>query len=386
MADRHAAVVLGGGLAGTSLALQLAAAGRDVLLLERSRGPHGKVCGEFLSGEALHYLHQRGVQPEALGAVPIRQVRLASHGQLSSALLPFPAQSLTRLCLDEYLLQAAAAAGVEVRRGTHVNSLQAENGGWTIGLREGERVHTRDVFLATGKHDLRTQPRPAGTHTGLVGFKMYYRLQPAQTAALRGAVELALFPGGYAGLQPVEGGRANLCLLVDAGALRRCGGIWADLQRHMLQQSPHLQARLQGAEPLLDAPLTIASIPYGHVQRATEPGLWRLGDQAAVIPSFSGDGMSIALHSAALAARTYLRGDGSEAFQRELAGQMGQRLWLATALSRTLVQRPWMAQFAHLFPALLPRMASMTRIPNRFLLRTDAADCVDSLRQEDAHG
>lgn len=380
MADRHAAVVLGGGLAGTSLALRLAAAGREVLLLERSRGPHNKVCGEFLSGEALHYLREHGVQPEALGAVPIRQVRLASQSRFSSADLPFPAQSLSRLCLDEYLLQAAVAAGVEIRRGTHVGSLQPENGGWAIDLREGKRVHARDVFLATGKHDLRTQPRPTGTHTGLVGFKMYYRLPPAQANALQGAVELALFPGGYAGLQPVEGGRANLCLLVDAATLRRCGGNWTHLQGHILQHSAHLRTHLQDAEPLLDAPLTVASIPYGHVQQGTEPGLWRLGDQAAVIPSFSGDGMSIALHSAALAAQTYLWGDSSPAFQRKLAGQMGRRLWLATALSRTLVQRPWMAQLAHLFPALLPRVGSMTRIPDRDLLHADATACVDSLR------
>ena len=187
-------------------------------------------------------------------------------------------------------------------------------------------------------------------------------------------------------MQRVEGNRANLSLLVDTAALRRCGGSWGKLKDHILQHAPHLQLRLQGAEPLLEAPLTIASIPYGHVQAKGEPGLWRLGDQAAVIPSFSGDGMSIALHSAALAAQTYLGGGNPVAFQQALAAQLGRRVLVATALSRALVNRPWTAQLAHLFPALLPHIASMTRIPNRRLLRMDAAACVDSLRQEDAHG
>lgn len=365
-------LVIGGGLAGASLSLRLAAAGQQVLLLERSRESHHKVCGEFLSGEALHYLREHGIAPESMGAVAIGQVRLATGTRLSGALLPFPAQSLTRLRLDERMLQAAVAAGVDVRRDVHATSLQRSGEAWEVALRGGETMRAQDVFLATGKHDLHTTPRPAGTHKGLVGFKMYYRLQALQADALAGAVELALFPGGYAGLQPVEDERANLCLLVDAAALRRCGGTWIALQEHILTHCQHLRTRLQGAEPLLEAPLTVASIPYGHVQYETEPGLWRMGDQAAVIPSFSGDGMSIALHSAALAARTYVCRAGSAAFQQELAAAMDRRVRLATVLSRTLVRQPWLAEVAHLFPALLPRIASMTRIPDSALLHTDA--------------
>ena len=45
-------VVVGGGPAGAALAIHLATAGREVLLLEKARAPVDKVCGEFLSPES----------------------------------------------------------------------------------------------------------------------------------------------------------------------------------------------------------------------------------------------------------------------------------------------------------------------------------------------
>ena len=66
-------LVIGGGLAGSMLAIRLAAAGRSVTLLEKERAAHHKVCGEFLSPEAVEYLRQAGVEPLALGAATIRR-------------------------------------------------------------------------------------------------------------------------------------------------------------------------------------------------------------------------------------------------------------------------------------------------------------------------
>ena len=75
-------MVAGGGLAGAAAAARLAMAGRRVLLLERTRGPHDKVCGEFLSGEAAAELTALGLPPAGLGAAPIAAVRLVAgpHG------------------------------------------------------------------------------------------------------------------------------------------------------------------------------------------------------------------------------------------------------------------------------------------------------------------
>ena len=87
-----------------------------------------------------------------------------------------------------------------------------------------------------------------------------------------------------------------------------------------------------------DRPLAISSIPYGHL--AGQPfGLWCVGDQDAVIPSFTGDGMSITLHSAALATEMYLAGESAERYNHRLHAQLSRGMNLATCLSRSIVTK-----------------------------------------------
>jgi flavin-dependent dehydrogenase len=137
-------------------------------------------------------------------------------------------------------------------------------------------------------------------------------------------------------LQPVEGGAANLCCLIERGELQRLGGRWEKLLASMLAQSQHLRERLEGAEALLERPLAVSAIPYGMVRERTD-GVWCLGDQAAVIPSFTGDGMSIALHTGLLAAEMYLGGATAGSFQRRVHAQLSRQVRLASGLSRGLV-------------------------------------------------
>ncbi|HEY4918724.1 MAG TPA: FAD-dependent oxidoreductase, partial [Xanthobacteraceae bacterium] len=312
------ALVIGGGVAGAAVAAHLAEAGRAVLLVERRNGPHDKVCGEFISGEAALYLDDLGVDLAALGAVRMRVVRLAAGRRIVTVPLPFPALSLSRRILDEAVLRAAADRGAEVRRGRGVRALTRRGGGWVAQLDDGETIAADDVFLATGKHDLRGWKRPPGAQNDLVAFKLHWRLAREEAASLGAGVELVLFPGGYAGLEPVEGGAANLCLVVRQRQFSALGQRWGGLLAALRAASPHLDRRLAGALACASRPLAIASIPYGYVATGGR-GPWLLGDQAAVIPSFSGDGIAIALHSARLAADIHLAGGTAGEFQRRLA-------------------------------------------------------------------
>ena len=358
-------LVVGGGLAGAAAALALVRSGRRVVLLEREVAPVHKVCGEFLSAEALDCLETFGVDVAALGAVALGRVRVADgRGAAVEAALPFRAASLTRLRLDAALLSAAGNAGVDVRRGAEVQRLAREGGRWQAQLAGGERIEAPDAVLAAGKHELRGYARAGAAGKEWLAFKMYWRLQPLQAAVLEGAVELALFRGGYAGLQPVEEGAVNLCCAVRREAFRRLGGNWAALLAHMQAESPHLSERLAGAEPLLAKPLAIASIPYGWIREDSEDGLWCVGDQAAVIPSFTGDGMALALASAAMAARQMLAGGEARAFQREFAGRVRSQMRVAgavAAMAGSTAGRLAVSPLLHAFPGLLRQIAVRTR-------------------------
>ena len=366
------AVVVGGGPAGASVACLLARQGRPVVLLERDAEPRHKICGEFISVEARRDLARLGIRVEALGGSPIGKLRLMSGRAMVETALPFEGIGLTRRALDEALLREAEASGASVRRGAAVRSIVPEGAALSIRLRGDQPLEARAVFLATGKHDLAGLKRPIGSSgSDLVGFKMYFKLQPSERRELEGWIEIVLFDGGYAGLQCVEGGMVNLCLLVKRSAFDATGRSWSGLLERLQQATPHLRQRLRGAETLLSKPLTIANVPYGFVHRpiAAEPmGLFRLGDQMGVIPSFCGDGIAIALHTARLAASVYAEhGPAASTYHARARGDVQGPIRLASglyALSQAPLGRRVLVAACGLYPGVLASVAAKTRVPD----------------------
>jgi flavin-dependent dehydrogenase len=355
-------------VAGCAAAIALARKGRQVTLIEREPTPRHKVCGEFLSGEALEYLYALGIDVTSLGAVPIDYVRLAAARRAAEAPLPFPAASLTRKALDTALIAEAIAAGVRVERGRGVQTLaRTAPNVWQATLDDGDTREAPTAFLATGKQDLRGYPRPADPQRW-VAFKMYFRLGSEQAAELARASELMLYPGGYGGIQPVEGGVANLCCVVQQRFLARAGHRWENFLAKMQQDCPHLAMRLAGAEPLLAKPIAITHIPYGYIRRTTEDGLYCIGDQAAVIPSFTGDGISIALHTARCAVDAYLRAEPAPLFQAKLRSALLTQMRLAEFAADGLnnsFARAVLPFCLRVWPGVMRVTATLTRVAHR---------------------
>jgi len=364
---RDEVLVLGGGVAGCAASIALARKGRRVTLIEREPKPRHKVCGEFLSGEALEYLHALGIDVALLGAVPLGAVRLAAAKRAAEAPLPFAAASLTRKALDTALIAEAIAAGVNVECGRSVQSLARGGDGWQVVLDDGSMREAATVFLATGKHDLRGHSRPADPQRW-VAYKMYFRLAPGQAAELKGASELMLYPGGYGGIQPVEDGIANLCCVVQQRYLPTGSHRWENFLAKMQKECPHLAMRLEGAVPLMDKPIAITHIPYGYIRRETEDGLYCVGDQAAVIPSFTGDGISIALHTARCAVTAYLAGEAAPEFQAKLGKALSLQMRMAELAADGLNNRFARAVLPfclRVWPGVMRVTAKLTRVAQR---------------------
>jgi len=360
--------IVGGGLAGSAAAIRLRKAGKSVVLIEKQQSAHHKVCGEFLSGEAVQDLQNLGLNLDQLGAVTLKEVRLVKDQKLVSSPLPFEAKSLSRHVLDEALLKFAFAEGAEIKRGITADRLsQQADGLWCVHGKEFEaRAHS--LFLATGKHDIRHWKRPQGVKNDYIGFKMHYRLTDKQAELLAGHTDIILFKGGYAGMQPIEAGKANLCLVIEKQRFSWFNKDWHTFLQDLLQHTPYLAGILQAAEPLWQKPLAIYGIPYGYVCDSKEnevKNFYRLGDQQAVIPSFAGGGMAIALHTAKLAIHHYLT-TGCRSYnvaaRQQLKTHIGKSTLLGRLLTSSLSQHAAISLLS-VMPTLLTRTASFTRLP-----------------------
>lgn len=369
-------VVVGGGLAGAGAACVLAKAGHEVLLLEREATATHKICGEFLSTETQSYLRRLGLDLDALGGHVISHLRLVSQKTIVETALPFNALGLSRYRLDEALLNHASQSGAILWRGQRASVSDIEGAIIDLDVQGAGSVRTSTLFLATGKQDLRELRRhPDTPPEDLVGFKMHFDVDSTQREALANHIELVLFPHGYAGLQCVEDGRVNLCLLAEGSWLKACGGSWTDLLEELLRTCPHLQRRLSNAVPLLSQPLSICRVPYGFVYNPPANdtnNIYRLGDQVGVIPSFTGDGMGIALHSGVVAATHYLAGSCAERYHRQIRHDIAMQVWRAGLLYRAIRWAPsqrLLMGWAGLTPHSLRLATRLTRVPSSAVTR-----------------
>ncbi len=341
----------------------LARAGAPHLLVERSRETGDAICGGFLSWRTLESLARLGIEPSALGTAQITRTRIVAGERVIEAALPRPALGVSRRTLDTVLLARAVAAGAAVERGVAVRSLD----GTTASLDDGAALASETVFLASGKYDVRGAARPADARgeDPVLGLRIRLAAAPGLTRLIGDAVELHLFDRGYVGINLQEDGSANVCMAVHRSAMLAAGSPAALLDA-LAQHHPRLGERLAyrtGTEPI-DA---IANVPYGWRATRGEPGLFRLGDQAGVIPSLAGEGMGIAIASGIRAGHAFLGGGAAAAprFQTDFARATRRPIALA-GLVRDAAERPRITLAAlpllsHI-PALIDTIASLTRI------------------------
>jgi len=288
-------VIAGGGLAGCSAAITAARAGARVLLLERGSYPRHKVCGEFVSAEALSLLRSllRDLPEagEALHSAPaIGRARLFLDDRVLEAAVDPPAASLPRWRLDALLWQAAAAAGAHCRDRTNVVQISRDATAGFQAQTSAGAFRAAAVIQAGG--------RPPGSNSaekwiGLKGhFNSVRRGGQFGNSATPASVDLYFFDGGYCGVLPVDANRVNVCAMVQSRAARALDEVFV-LHPQLWRRSRPWQA---ASPPVATAPLLFSS------PTPDRDGILLAGDAAAFIDPFVGDGISLALHSGSMAA------------------------------------------------------------------------------------
>jgi flavin-dependent dehydrogenase len=297
-------VIAGAGPAGAIAALLLARANARVLLVDRARFPRSKLCGDTVNPGALAILQRLGLAEAVRGGLPIAGMLVTGEPATRVRGL-YPAGtagvSLTRRVLDVRLVEAAAAAGAEVReevlvRGPLVDGASAVTGLDVLNGGGGaEPVHGRVVVAADGRFSrvsraLRlSRSAPAPRRWALGGY-----FEGAN--GLSDCGEMHIRAGRYIGVAPLPDGIANACLVTaDRRLLREPDALPAAMASDPLLRGRFAYARLV-EPPTLLGPLAVEG------RMAGTHGLLLAGDAAGFIDPMTGDGLRFAFRGGELAA------------------------------------------------------------------------------------
>lgn len=353
-------LIVGGGPAGAAAAIRLAQAGMAPVIVERTAVAADVLCGGFLSWNSVELLHRCHVDPQRLGGHAIRRARIFAGKRIVELALPATAMGLSRRRLDAALLHRAEQAGVQIRRGIAVRAIE----GGIVRYADGTSETPDCLILASGKQDVRGAARPAVSDDPAVGLRWRFRASERLVQMLDDAIELHLFRQGYAGLLMQEDGAANLCLAVRQSAFSGVGRRPDAMLAAIMADIPGLSERLACIS--IGKAQAIANIPYGWRARGGTDHLYRVGDQAAVIPSLVGEGVGIALATGIAAADAIIAGVAPQPYQAACSRQIALPIGFANLLW-SLAERPVLAGPVLALLATLPSVGSlamrMTRAP-----------------------
>ena len=285
--------IIGAGPAGSTLAALLARRGVSVALFDRDAFPRDKLCGEFLSYDALPVLRPLGVLDaiDAAGAPYIERCRVIGAKRIYEFALPKAARGVSRMFLDDLLLRTAAANGAQRFDGQTVTSLDDVNAKVIVG-----------AWGRWGRFDQQLKRAFARdrSHRNF-GFKRHYVANNSTTS-----IDLYSFKRGYLGVNAVEGGITNICGLVHASRLAGHKGRWDAFVETIRAEEPTLDALYASHAPAQDGYLSSEPVIF-RARSAVEGGVFMIGDASGVIDPLTGNGMAMAIQSALLLAPRLMR-------------------------------------------------------------------------------
>jgi 2-polyprenyl-6-methoxyphenol hydroxylase-like FAD-dependent oxidoreductase len=301
------AVIVGGGLAGSATAIGLSRAGVSAVIVEKQSFPRDKPCGEGLLPSGVAHLAALGLgdamaraEGQPFRGIVYRFEDLEAVGSFAPGECGY---GVRRSALDAIVHEAARRApGVEILRGA-AKSIAPCGDGVRVRLVDGREVHGRILIGADGPRSL--VRRAAGLDGGVpsrgrYGLRQHFEL--ASGAALPDRVEVSFHEGYELYLTPSAPGVVGLAALCERDTLQAGEGSKAERLLSLLRGGPRaVRARLAGAKPA-SAPLSCGPLRV-RARRVAEGRVLLVGDAAGYVDAITGEGMSLALGTSALAAR-----------------------------------------------------------------------------------
>jgi|SRR6185312_5051098 len=332
MSDKtYDCAIVGGGLAGLTLAIQLAQAGRKVVLFEKEKYPFNKVCGEYISMESHAFLERLGINFSSLDVPYINELKVSSpNGNSFTRKLDLGGFGISRYTLDWQLSNIAEQNGVTLLQETKVSDVLRDGDNLSVKA-NGEIYSAKVVCGAFGKRS--SLERSLGRETAKAE-KNYVAVKYHVKADLPASrIELHNFRGGYCGISKVDGDKYCLCYLTDAENLTQSGNSIKAMEENILMQNPFLKNYFTQSQFLYTEPLTISQLTF-KAKSQVNNGVILLGDAAGTITPLCGNGMSMAMRASFIAAgliNSFLNGSISREqlyshYQRQWNNQFAKRI------------------------------------------------------------
>jgi flavin-dependent dehydrogenase len=305
---KYDVAIIGGGLAGLSLSIQLAKKNYSVVLFEKEKYPFHKVCGEYISMESWEFLEEVGVPLSTLDLPKIDTLHLtAPNGSAFTTRLPLGGFGISRYKIDHFLSELAKENGVQLIDEAKVENVLFHKGVFFIDFfsrkeTENKRIEAIICCGAYGKRsnlDIKWRREfISKTNSGTNNYiAVKYHIKTNWPANVIG---LHNFRGGYCGISRIEDDKYCLCYLTTAANLKRNSNSIPLMQEKILFRNPALKNIFLTSEFLFKTPLVISQISFSK-KSLIENNMLMLGDSSGMIAPLCGNGMSMALYSSKLA-------------------------------------------------------------------------------------
>ena len=351
-------IIIGAGPAGLSCALQLAKLGISSTLLEKEHFPRDKVCGDALSGKAIHVLRQLDEKwpdelescGEALDSWGVtfvapnrKQLRIPFYqGRKSNS--SAPGLICKRIDFDAWLARKAMSSDlIDFRQGAIVTAQHYTDGQWQLEVNGNKYLKAKLLIVATGAQSKINceisgfENKPSDL---CAGIRTYF--SGVQGLDKENFIELHFlknFLPGYLWIFPLPGDEVNIGLGMRSDILKNKKLNLRKELLSMIQKDPLLRERFKDARQMAD--IRGFSLPLGSKKRTISgDGFLLIGDTASLIDPFTGEGIGNAMMSGVIAAETATDAlnvnNFSASYLNNYDNCVYQKLWDELKLSRKL--------------------------------------------------